>query len=115
MNRLALFLVFLPAGATGTLACNCPDPGSYVEIEPATLAKNPSVEFKGDVTWECEHRGAGDKCDGYWLTPHSTGTATVILHFPDGTSASDSVDYLYDGHYPCRGDLRPVTDHVSRL
>ena len=27
----------------------------------------------------------------------------------------DSVDYLYDGHYPCRGDLRPVRDKVIRL
>lgn len=114
MKRLAVLLAFLPP-ATATTACNCPDEGSYAELSAASMAKDPKIEVSGDAKIECMHRNERDQCDGFWIVPASAGTVTVTLHFSDGTSASDSIEYLRDGHYPCRGDLRPVRDKVIRL
>jgi hypothetical protein len=111
---LAILLAFLPP-ASATMACNCPDAGSYAEFNAASMAKDPELEITGDARVECMHRNLRDQCDGLWIIPSQPGVVTLTLHFPDGTSASDSVDYLYDGHYPCRGDLRPVRDKVIRL
>ena len=114
MKRLAILLAFLPP-ATATMACNCPDAGSYAEFYAASMDKNPELEITGDARVECMHRNLRDQCDGLWIVPSKPGVVTLTLHFPDGTSTSDSVDYIYDGHYPCRGDLRSVRDKVIRL
>lgn len=114
MKRLALLLAFLPP-ASVTLACNCPDEGSYAEIIPESAAKEPQIAIGGDARIECMHRNARDYCDGFWIIPGSAGTVTVTLQFSDGTVKSDSIEYIHDGTYPCRGDLRPVHDHASRL
>jgi hypothetical protein len=114
MKRLAILLAFLPP-ASATMACNCPDAGSYAEFSAASMARNPQLQITGDARVECMHRNVRDQCDGLWILPGQPGVVTVTLVFPDGTSAEDSVDYLYDGHYPCRGDLRPVRDKVIRL
>ena len=114
MKRLALLLAFLPPATTALPACNCPDEGSYAEFTAESMAKEPVLEVTGART-ECMHRDRRDQCDGVWLIPSEAGTVTVTLRFPDGTTASDSVEYLHDGAYPCRGDLRPVHDKVIRL
>ena len=114
MKRLAVLLAFLPP-ASATMACNCPDAGSYAEFHAESMAKNPTLEITGEAKVECMHRNVRDQCDGLWILPNQPGLVTLTLHFPDGTSASDSIEYLYDGTYPCRGDLRPVHDKVIRL
>lgn len=114
MKRLAVLLAFLPPAAS-TVACNCPDEGSYAEFTAASMAKDPKIEVGGDARVECMHRNTRDQCDGIWIIPASAGTVTITLRFADGTSASDSIEYLHDGHYPCRGDLRPVRDKVIQL
>lgn len=114
MRRLAILLAFLPP-ASATMACNCPDEGSYAEFSAASMAKDPTIEVSGDARVECMHRNLHDQCDGLWIVPSKPGVVTLTLRFSDGTSASDSIDYLYDGTYPCRGDLRPVHEKVIRL
>src|SRR4051794_3648655 len=109
MKRFAVLLAFLPP-ASATMACNCPDEGSYAEFYAASMEKNPQIEVSGDARIECMHRNVRDQCDGVWIIPNQPGVVTLTLRFPDGTFATDSIDYLYDGHYPCRGDLRPVHD-----
>ncbi len=114
MKRLAVLLAFLPP-ASATMACNCPDAGSYAEFSAASMDKNPQIEITNDARFECMHRNLKDQCDGIWIIPSKPGVVTLTLRFSDGTFATDSIDYLYDGSYPCRGDLRPVHDKVIHL
>lgn len=115
MKRLALVLAFLPS-ATAELACNCPDEGSAIELATATVARKPVVTVTaGNATLQCVERTDADECSTFWIVPHAAGTVTVTATFPDGTSESDSLEYIHDGHYPCRGDLRPVHDHITHF
>ena len=42
-------------------------------------------------------------------------TLAGSLRFPDGTRSDAAIDYELDGEYPCRGNIRPRHDGVTRL
>lgn len=112
--RLALLLAFLPPAAA-TLACNCPETGSPVELSYATVARDPKVSLSGDARLECVRRDTADRCSAYWIVPQTKGSVTFTLHFDDGTTSADTIEYVDDTEYPCRGNIRPVHDHVTSL
>lgn len=113
--RLALLLALLPPAAGATVACNCNETGSPVELTPATLARRPQVELTGDARVECVQRKPDEQCTVYWIVPYKKGTVTFSLVFDDGTRTSDTIEYVDDTEYPCRGNIRPVRDKQTRL
>ena len=111
MKRFALVLALLPPAATATLACNCPDEGSAIELsKPANVAVTA-----GAATLQCVERSNADRCTTFWIVPHAPGDVTVTATYPDGTTADDTIAYRHDGTYPCRGDLRAVHDHITHF
>lgn len=123
MRKLAfaLTLAWFPRIAIPltTTACSCPEAGSAVILEPATLERNPVLGVGGEACTpedvECMHRDARDRCDVYWITPRGEGRCLVQARFSDGTHLSSTIDYDLDGEYPCRGNVRPRVDGVTRL
>lgn len=114
--RFALMLAFLPPAASASLACNCPDEGSDIEIATSSLPKKPVITVTaGDASLQCVERTDQNQCYSFWIVPHAAGNVTVTATFADGTSASDTIEYIHDGHYPCRGDLRPIHDHITHF
>ncbi|MBX3230429.1 MAG: hypothetical protein KIT84_03155 [Labilithrix sp.] len=113
--RLALLLVFLPPAAATTLACNCAETGSPVEIASSTLDREPELRLTGDARLECMRRDKANRCDVYWIVPAKAGTVTIALDFPDGVRVEDVIEYGTDDAYPCRGNIRPVHDHITRF
>lgn len=114
MRRLALLLAFLPPAAS-TVACSCPETGSPVEISPAALARDPRIELTGKARLECVRRDRAERCDVYWIVPEEPGTVTVALRYPDGLQVEDVIEFGTDDAYPCRGNIRPVRDHITRF
>jgi len=114
MRSLALLLALLPpAGAT--MACNCEETGSPVDLSAATVARDPQVDLTGDARIECVRRDRADRCTAFWIVPHSAGTVTIALRFNDGSHVEDTIEYVDNTEYPCRGNLRPVHDRFTRL
>ena len=112
--RIALLLALLPpAGAT--VACNCAETGSPVVLTAATIARNPQIELAGDAKVLCVQRNPDDHCTTFWIVPTRAGTVTFTVVFDDGTRLSDTTEYVYDTEYPCRDNIRPVHDKVTRL
>lgn len=102
-----------------TTACGCPERGSAVVFDAATMARQPAIVLEGEAcnaqSLECMHRDGHDRCDTFWINPIREGRCIFSARFPDGTTIEDAIDYELDTEYPCRGNLRPRPDHVTRI
>jgi hypothetical protein len=106
----------VPLTATG---CVCGERGSAVEFDAATVERQPEIVVEGDAcnakSVECMHRDAKDRCDVFWIDPIKEGRCIFSARFSDGTRIEEAIDYELDGKYPCRGNVRPRHDHVTRI
>lgn len=112
--------IALSVGAPVMIAgCQCAERGVPVVLDEATVAREPAVSVSGvacepaDVV--CMHRGSGDRCDVFWIEPKREGLCVFSVRFPDGTAIDRVIDFDEDGEYPCRGNVRPRTDQVTRI
>lgn len=100
-------------------ACGCPERGSAVVFDAATVERQPEIVVQGEAcnaaSVECMHRDAQDRCDTFWIVPIREGRCIFSARFSDGTAIEDAIDYERDDEYPCRGNLRPRPDHVTRI
>jgi hypothetical protein len=122
---LAIAAAWLPrvaiplAAPIGAVGCTCPERGSPVIFDEATVAREPTIFVEGDAcdakSVECMHRDAKDRCDTFWIVPTNEGQCVFSARFPDGTSIESVIDYNLDGEWPCRGNVRPTHEHVARV
>lgn len=106
----------VPVAAAG---CGCPERGSAVELDAATVERAPAIVVDGDAcnaeSVTCLHRDAKDRCDTLWIEPLGPGQCLFSARFPDGTRIEEVIDYELDDEYPCRGNVRRRHDHVTRI
>jgi len=110
----------VPAAAPVMLTgCGCPERGSAVVFDAATVERQPQIVVSGEAcnaaSVVCMHRDAQDRCDTFWIEPLREGRCIFSARFSDGTAIEDAIDYELDTEYPCRGNLRPRPDHVTRI
>ena len=99
--------------------CSCPEDGSAVVFDVATVEREPQIVVSGEAcnpqSVECMHRDVHDRCDTFWIVPTGPGRCLFSARFSDGTSIEDAIDYVADEEYPCRGNLRPRPQHVTHI
>jgi hypothetical protein len=125
VSLLAITFASLPrlalpvAGSATMTGCTCGERGSAVVFDAATVEREPAIVVAGDVcnaeSVVCLHRDAKDRCDTFWIVPIKEGRCIFTARFSDRTEIEEAIDYDVDGEYPCRGNVRPRHDHVTRI
>ncbi|MDF2691971.1 MAG: hypothetical protein K0S65_354 [Labilithrix sp.] len=124
-GALAIGLVWIgrlamPVGAPALLSgCACGERGSAVVFDEATVEREPAVYVEGEAcntaSVVCMHRDAKDRCDTFWIDPIREGRCVFSARFADGSRLEEAIEYDRDDEYPCRGNVRPRHDGLTRI
>lgn len=99
--------------------CECGERGSAVLFDARTVERQPEIVVDGEAcnarSVLCVHRDAKDRCDTFWIDPIREGRCIFSARFSDGTRIEEAIDYELDDSYPCRGNVRPRQDHVTKI
>lgn len=116
--------LFARAPATASIAlsssgCQCGERGTAVVVDAAVVKRDPKLGVSGEACSPsnvvCQHRDAADRCDTYWIEPDRQGSCRVTVTFADGSGFDETIDFDEDESYPCRGNVRPRRDGVTRI
>jgi hypothetical protein len=112
--------IVLPAAAPATLTgCSCAERGSPVVLDEAVVEREPTITVGGEAcnakSVTCLGRDAKDRCNTFWIDPTSEGRCVFAVDFADGKRLEAAIDYELDGEYPCRGNIRPRHDGITRI
>jgi hypothetical protein len=90
-----------------------------VVLDAATVEREPTIFVEGNAcnakSVECMHWDAKGRCDTFWIVPTNEGRCIFAARFSDGTSIEDVIEYDLDGEWPCRGNVRPRHEHITRI
>jgi hypothetical protein len=105
--------------AVATSGCQCAERGTAVILDTEVVARDPKFGVGGEAcsprSVVCQHRDAADRCDTYWIEPERQGLCRVTVTFADGSGFDETIDFDEDEKYPCRGNVRPRRDGVTRI
>jgi len=113
-------LVIVPTTlAATTSGCQCAERGTAVVLDAPVAARSPKVGVRGEAcspsNVSCQHRDASDRCDVYWIEPDRQGLCVFTVELADGPAFEETIDFDEDNEYPCRGNVRPRRDGVTRI